>query len=737
MSDTVKKYKIQQKIEGGYLTLHPETSADLVLDTTSKVMMTSDERKKLAGITNEATFNKIDAIKVGADGTAVPIDNKTAILPKYDEGAQVNVIESIALGGTGTEVTVSEKVATLPVATGAQVNKIEIVKLGENAVTISESDKSVTLPMYEANAQVNKIEVIKINGEAQTITDKAVNLPAYDAGAQVNVIEKVKYAGAELTPDSNKTVEITVDTTVSSSSKSAVSSSAVYTALSNKVDKDGDSSLMTSAEHTKLAGIAENANVNVIEIVKVNGTALKPDSDKAVDVKVPTTVAELTDKTDYLTVSTAADTYATKEQLTNLIGNAPAALDTLGEIAAWIGNDTTGASAMLADITGLKNEVYGTGQDASAEKSRIDAIETKVNGMATDGTVQDIQRRVTALEGSVGTTDTTGLRKAVKENTTNITAHDTRISANTTAIGEISSITPGSWTGDYLTYTQFTSDGGSGLLKTVKDQSAWIDVLKDVVFDESAGIYTNLVQKNTNSIAANATKLSVLTTELFGKDDTTGDSRIDTAESDISTVISEVWGASTTTGDSRIDRLESSIGTTDTAEGTLRSRITALETTVNHSTDGVKANAAAIDTLQGYFTKGIANNADKLDNHDSTYFATAEDLNTVKGYFTDGKAKTAANADSAAATTKLSSAKTISMTGDVAWSVSFDGSDNVTAAGTLATTGVTAGTYTAVTVDAKGRVTNGAASIEVGTTVDGDASGNLAVGGLFFRLIEE
>jgi hypothetical protein len=48
------------------------------------------------------------------------------------------------------------------------------------------------------------------------------------------------------------------------------------------------------------------------------------------------------------------------------------------------------------------------------------------------------------------------------------------------------------------------------------------------------------------------------------------------------------------------------------------------------------------------------------------------------------------------------------MTGDVTWtSNSFNGTANVTGTSTLANTGVTAGTYTKVTVDAKGRVTTG------------------------------
>ena len=58
---------------------------------------------------------------------------------------------------------------------------------------------------------------------------------------------------------------------------------------------------------------------------------------------------------------------------------------------------------------------------------------------------------------------------------------------------------------------------------------------------------------------------------------------------------------------------------------------------------------------------------------------------------------------------KLQTARTITMTGDGAWVVSFDGSGNATAAMALADTGVAAGTYPVVTVDSKGRVTGGRA----------------------------
>jgi phage-related tail fiber protein len=67
------------------------------------------------------------------------------------------------------------------------------------------------------------------------------------------------------------------------------------------------------------------------------------------------------------------------------------------------------------------------------------------------------------------------------------------------------------------------------------------------------------------------------------------------------------------------------------------------------------------------------------------------------------------NQNTTGSAAKLTTARTITLTGDGSWSVSFDGSGNATGAFALDTTGVSAGTYPKVTVDAKGRVTGGAA----------------------------
>ena len=67
----------------------------------------------------------------------------------------------------------------------------------------------------------------------------------------------------------------------------------------------------------------------------------------------------------------------------------------------------------------------------------------------------------------------------------------------------------------------------------------------------------------------------------------------------------------------------------------------------------------------------------------------------------------------------LTTARTISATSDISWSVTFDGSANVTAAATLATV-ATAGTYRSVTINNKGLVTSGTnPSIALGSEVSG------------------
>jgi len=90
---------------------------------------------------------------------------------------------------------------------------------------------------------------------------------------------------------------------------------------------------------------------------------------------------------------------------------------------------------------------------------------------------------------------------------------------------------------------------------------------------------------------------------------------------------------------------------------------------------------------------------------------------TASGSITGSSGSCTGNAATA---TRWATGRTIALTGDVTGtSGSFDGSGNLSFAATLANSGVTAGTYLKVTVDAKGRVTAGS------SMTSGDVTGAL------------
>ena len=88
----------------------------------------------------------------------------------------------------------------------------------------------------------------------------------------------------------------------------------------------------------RVEGIAsEGGEPNVIDTVKVNGTALAV-TDKAVDVTVPTTVAELTDSADY---AQASDIPTAVSELTNDAG-----YQTASDVETAIGDALDGVTGI-------------------------------------------------------------------------------------------------------------------------------------------------------------------------------------------------------------------------------------------------------------------------------------------------------------------------------------------------------------------------------------------------------
>lgn len=164
-----------------------------------------------------------------------------------------------------------------------------------------------------------------------------------------------------------------------------------------------------------------------------------------------------------------------------------------------------------------------------------------------------------------------------------------------------------------------------------------------------------------------------------------------------------------------------------TEDATHRVVTDAEKTAWNAKQDALTYDSAPTANSEKHVKSGAVYAADKAIDDKVT--------NIVNGTTKVGKATAADSAAAADAAVKLSTARTIALKGDATGSTSFDGSANKDITVTLANSGVAAGSYSAVTVDAKGRVTAGAQLVEVGSEEQTNPTNNLAVGGLFFKLI--
>jgi hypothetical protein len=237
------------------------------------------------------------------------------------------------------------------VSTGGEPNVIETVKRNGTALTVTNKAVDVTVPTNltdltnDGNFVADASYVHTDNNYSTTEKNK---LSGIEANAEVNVIETVKKNGTALTV-TNKAVNITVPTTAGD--VNAYTKTEVDTALNGKVDTETGKGLSTNdyttAEKNKLSGIDANAEVNVIETVKVNGTALTPSS-KAVNVTVPTKLTDLTNDGNFVTD------------------------------ASYVHTDENFTSALLTKLNGIATGATKTTVDSALSGSSTNPVQNKV-----------------------------------------------------------------------------------------------------------------------------------------------------------------------------------------------------------------------------------------------------------------------------------------------------------------------------------------------------------------------
>ena len=252
-------------------------------------------------------------------------------------------------------------------------------------------------------AAINSLkgEVNTNTGAIETLNDDEENpnsvagkiAAALDAVNADSAIQGVKVNNSELTPDANGKVDVTVEegttngTIAVNGSDVAVHGlgSAAYTA-STAYDAAGDAAAVQTALEALIGDVPENSTVmdeiadagSDIKSVKVNGTALEPDANGAVNV----TAAE----------GSTNGTIA--------VNGSDVAVHGLGSAAytATTAYDAAGTAAGLVGDTSGWATAYGSGVDTVSEA--IAAVATTANGA-----VQDVSEGSTNGTVSVDGTD--------------------------------------------------------------------------------------------------------------------------------------------------------------------------------------------------------------------------------------------------------------------------------------------------------------------------------------------
>ncbi len=277
-------------------------------------------------------------------------------LNEIEAGADVNqnAFSNVAYGAT--TIAAASETDTLTVDAGDNITITADASLKKLTI-------AATVPEYQDATQsvhglMSAADKTKLDGidESADVNQNAfsnvkVGATTIAAGAVTDTIEVIAGANITLTPDAGSK-EITI--------------AATDTTYSAVVADSATPGLMTGADKAKLDGVATGAQANVLEAVKVNGSALTIDANKAVDVLVAT--------------GTANGTIAVNNVDVAVQGLASAAYVATESTVANDGNVPTGA-AVQTYVTGLG---YQTASDVQSAINTAIASSFTYKGSVAD-----------------------------------------------------------------------------------------------------------------------------------------------------------------------------------------------------------------------------------------------------------------------------------------------------------------------------------------------------------------
>lgn len=229
-------------------------------DKSITVDNTDPKNPKLSVNLDPATTN---ALKLGENGLNVTIP----------DAATISVVEATAAEGAlkSYKVTVNGE----QVGVTIDVPKDFLVKSAKvDTVTAADKQAGGKFADNEEFAVGDKYIDFTINVKEGTATDEHIYLNVKD-------LAHVYTAGQGIAISTSDVISIKIDT--DNANGLAITDAGLKLTLATTEAAGA----MSAADKTKLEGIATGAQVNVIETIKVNGTAQTP-TEKAVDITVPT-----------------------------------------------------------------------------------------------------------------------------------------------------------------------------------------------------------------------------------------------------------------------------------------------------------------------------------------------------------------------------------------------------------------------------------------------------------------
>lgn len=335
--------------------------------TTVAGIMTSADKAKLDGIASGAQanvkpdwnaasgadaeiLNKPSLATVATTGDYTDLTNRPTIPTKTSDltndssfitSAEAPIQDVTVNGSTvvnnGVAAITIPSIPTIPVTD---------VTVGGQSVVDNQGVAAITMPTIEqtydgtsANAQSGVAVASAISGKQDTISDlntirsgASAGATAVQPGSLATVATSGSYADLQnkpTIPAAAKNSQVTIDMagtstgtnrsvgifTVDQSSASTISipAAASGTKTGDTYNVHASPGVMSYLDKEKLDDISAGAQVNTIETVKVNGSALTPDANKAVDVSVPSVKLEgaassLTPSSNVVTIPNAVAT---------------------------------------------------------------------------------------------------------------------------------------------------------------------------------------------------------------------------------------------------------------------------------------------------------------------------------------------------------------------------------------------------------------------------------------------